>query len=94
MAEELKVGGPKIDPAQDIMFKAACERQRKYWSTKMPELTDAQVAMTMDTLVMAINLVTSLDMADGLRSGVAYKSKLGDNLRLMFEFLQAPQPKD
>ena len=94
MAEELKVGGPKADPKQDIMFMAACDRQRKYWADKLPTLTDEQVSTIMAALTQATNMVTSLDMADGIRSQVAYRSPLGTTMRMVLEMLTAPEPKD
>ena len=95
MAQEQIIGKdkPNLSPEQDIMFKAACERQRKYWIEKMPTLSDTQVAMIMDTMIQAINVVTFLDMADGTRAGQPYRSKLGMNLRLVAEVMQAPEPK-
>lgn len=93
--EPIIVGKTKLDmsPEQDIMFKAACERQRKYWVEKMPTLSDMQVALVMDTMIQAVNVITFLDMADGTRAGSPYRSKLGTNLRLIVELLQAPEPK-
>jgi hypothetical protein len=91
------IGGQKVnvnDPTKDIRFIAACERQRSYWSEKLPNFTDTQIAILMDTLVNAINLVTYLDAADSARVGQNYQSKLGNNLRMIFELIQAPPEVD
>ena len=95
MAEPLIVGKtkPDMNPEQDIMFKAACERQRTYWLEKMPTLSDMQVALIMDTMIQAVNVISFLDMADGTRAGQPYRSKLGTNLRLIIELIQAPEPR-
>ena len=96
MAEPLIIGKdkPNVTPEQDIMFQAACECQRKYLAEKVPNLADTQIALIMDTMIQAINVITCLDMADGARAGQPYRSKLGTNLRLVFELLQAPEPKE
>jgi len=96
MSDEPLITGktkPNLSPEQDIMFQAACERQRKYWCEKMPTLSDMQVALVMDTMIQAVNVISFLDMADGTRAGQPYRSKLGGNLRLIIELLQAPEPK-
>jgi hypothetical protein len=93
MPEEIKVGGPKMDPKMDILYQAACERQRKYWAEKLPTLTDEQVGIIMDALTQATNLITTLDMADGLRSQVPFRSKLGTAMRMVTEMLSAPQER-
>lgn len=86
-----KVGEPQADPKKDIMYQAACERQRKYWIEKLPTLSDEQVAVIMETMVQATNLITALDMADGIRSSVAYRSKLAVSIRMVLEMLSAPE---
>jgi hypothetical protein len=82
---------PKVDPKLDIMFQAACQRQRKYWESKLPTLTDEQVSIIMSTLTQATNMVTALDMADGIRSQVPFRSKLGTQMRLVLEMLTSPE---
>lgn len=87
--EDVKI---KMDPKQDIIYKAACERQRKYWADKLPTLTDEQIAIIMESIAQVTNLVTALDMSDGIRSQVPFRSKLGNSMRLVLELLTAPEP--
>jgi len=88
--EELKVGGVKTPPANDILLQAACERQRKWWIEKLPDLSDVQITTIMTTLTQATNMITALDMADGLRNEIAYRSRLGTDMRMVLEMLSCP----
>ena len=80
-----------MDPRLDIMRQAACARQRKYWEDRLPTMTDDQVVMIMDTLVATVNLITTMDMSDGVRNGVNFRSKLGTEIRMVLEMLMAPK---
>ena len=81
----------KVDPSKDIMYQAACERQRKYWAEKLPTLSDEQVSTIMGALTQVTNMVTALDMADGIRSQVPFRSKLGTSMRMVLEILTSPE---
>lgn len=89
VTEELKQSADKAK--NDILYKAAMLRQRKYLEELVPKLSDDQVSLIMSSLIQAVNFVATCDMADGFRMNQNYRSPLGSSLQMVVELLRAPE---